>query len=325
MGFRKWPTQPSATATTWACYSIAPAARKKRRLPSILWAAKRDHTCTGKRTGKTKTVKPHTHTLALVAGANVSCGLLMEKESACSHVLLSMAFKGPRGSRGAGRGMASAALDAARASHGRCGRRKDAGALLGTCAPLSAEATKREDEDAKQGGTKRTGPPLQEVLQLQAHMVGDDAAALKKLRGECQPDQRKRCLEVAGAVAALDPELGAALATKGGDAAIMRAVANVPHDSCPHADVLVALASQAARLRLLAIAGHCAQWCAAAPRLSSRVRSAYIKAVGDGPKQAGVYTKLMVNTRIDALVNESLKRSAGGDGGGRAMGAGRRG
>jgi hypothetical protein len=84
---------------------------------------------------------------------------------------------------------------------------------------------------------------------------------------------------VAGAVAALDPELGAALATKGGDAAIMRAVANVPHDSCPHADVLVALASQAARLRLLAIAGHCAQWCAAAPRLSSRVRSAYIKAV----------------------------------------------
>jgi hypothetical protein len=41
--------------------------------------------------------------------------------------------------------------------HGRCGRRKDAGALLGTCAPLAAEAKKREDEDAKQGGTKRTG------------------------------------------------------------------------------------------------------------------------------------------------------------------------
>ena len=115
--------------------------------------------------------------------------------------------------------------------------------------------------------------------------------------------------EVADAVAALDPELGAALATKGGEAAIKRAVANVPLNSCPHDDVLVALASQAARLGLLAIAGHCAQRCAAAPRLSSRVRSAYIKAVclvgsldeGDGPKQAGVYTKLMVNTRIDAL------------------------
>ena len=77
----------------------------------------------------------------------------------------------------------------------RCGRRKDAGALLGTCAPLAAEAKKREDEESKLGGTKRTGPPLQELLlQLQAHMVGDDAAALKKLRDECQPDQRKRCL-----------------------------------------------------------------------------------------------------------------------------------
>jgi hypothetical protein len=58
--------------------------------------------------------------------------------------------------------------------------------------------------------------------------------------------------------------------------------------------LLVALASQTARLGLLAIAGHCAQWCAAAPRLSTRVRSAYIKAVclvgsldeGDGPEQA---------------------------------------
>ena len=79
-------------------------------------------------------------------------------------------------------------------------------------------------------------------------------------------------------MAALDPELGAALATKGGEAAIKRAVANVPLNSCPHDDVLVALASQAARLGLLAIAGHCAQRCAAAPRLSSRVRSAYIKA-----------------------------------------------
>ena len=49
-------------------------------------------------------------------------------------------------------------------------------------------------------------------------------------------------------------------------------------ETIPHTDVLVALASRAARLRLLAIAGHCAQWCAAAPRLSSRVRSAYIKA-----------------------------------------------
>ena len=77
---------------------------------------------------------------------------------------------------------------------GAAAGRKDAGALLGTCAPLAAEAKKREDEDAKQGGTKRTGPPLQEQLQLQAHLVGDDAAALKKLRHECQPDQRKRCL-----------------------------------------------------------------------------------------------------------------------------------
>ena len=35
-------SHPRPRATTWACYSIAPAARKKRRLPSILWAAKRD-------------------------------------------------------------------------------------------------------------------------------------------------------------------------------------------------------------------------------------------------------------------------------------------
>ena len=106
--------------------------------------------------------------------------------------------------------MASAALDAARASHGRCGRRKDAGALLGTCAPLAAEAKKREDEESKLGGTKRTGPPLQELLlQLQAHMVGDDAAAQKKLRGECQPDQRKRCLVLTHATAV--PARGARL------------------------------------------------------------------------------------------------------------------
>jgi hypothetical protein len=35
-------SHPRPRATTWACYSIAPAARKKQRLPSILWAAKRD-------------------------------------------------------------------------------------------------------------------------------------------------------------------------------------------------------------------------------------------------------------------------------------------
>ena len=136
---------------------------------------------------------------------------------------------------------------------------------------------------------------------------------------------RRRCLdptrrhpfsaaqEVAGAVAALDPELGAALATKGGDAAIKRALANVPLSSFPHADVLVALASGSSRSRATARSGArrrpgCRAACA---RRTSR-RSCLVGSLdeGDGPKQAGVYTKLMVNTRIDALVNESLKRSA---------------
>ena len=117
-------------------------------------------------------------------------------------------------------------------------------------------------------------------------------------------------VEVEGAIAALDPALGTALATEGGEAARRKAVLQVPSGGTPHDDVLVALATQAAAHGRLELADLCAARCASSAKLACRVRSSYIKAmvmVGqldaskEFPAQGDVYTRRMVSTRIEAL------------------------
>ena len=214
----------------------------------------------------------------------------------------------------------------------RCGKKKEAAALLLACAT---------GDKGEQSLADRCDVALQELLlQQQAHVLLDDAGALKKLRDEAAAGPtatpRRRALiltqllvdggppgandpkgggfdlpvEVEGAIAALDPALGNALETEGGEAARRKAVLQVPSGGTPHDDVLVALATQAAAHGLLEIADLCATRCASSGKLACRVRSSYIKAmvmVGqldaskEFPAQGDVYTRRMVSTRIEAL------------------------
>ena len=215
----------------------------------------------------------------------------------------------------------------------RAGRKKDAGALLAGCAA---------GEKGEAALVDKCDPALaEELLQLQAHMALEDAAAIKKMQDEAKAGPtatpRRRALiltqlladggppgdpkaggfdmagEVGGAVAALDPDLGAALSTEGGEEAVRKAVLSVNSSSsqgCPDDDLLILLAAAAIRHGLLTIADHCATRCVSSAKLSVRVRSSFIKAqvsVGlldaspDFPAQGEVYTKRMVSTRIEAL------------------------
>lgn len=214
----------------------------------------------------------------------------------------------------------------------RAGKKKEAAALLLACASGDKGEASLAD---------RCDPSLQELLlQLQAHVLLDDAAALKKLRDEAAAGPtatpRRRALiltqllvdggppnandpkgggfdlpvEVEGAAAALDPHLGTALASEGGPEAVRKAVLSAPSGGTPHDDVLIQLATQAAAHGLLDLADLCAIRCASSAKLACRVRSSYINAMvmvgrldasGDFPSQGDVYTKRMVSTRIEAL------------------------
>ena len=189
------------------------------------------------------------------------------------------------------------------------GKKKEAGALLGGASGLAQERLEQE-----------------QLLQLQLHMLGDDAAAVKKLRDDSASKPRNKGLltaqllrdggavgdpqaELADAVAAVDPELSAALKTEGDQAAIGAAVSTLK-GATDDADVLMALATQAAARGLLDLANHCANRCATAPSLACRVRAGYVREMVKlgrlddgtaGPPQSEVYTRLMVGTRVDSL------------------------
>jgi len=198
--------------------------------------------------------------------------------------------------------------------HARCmdraGRKKEAVPILQSVVPLAKSCSEALQE---------------QLLRLQGHMVADDPAALKKLRDENEKIPRRKALltaqvladgqptnaeaEVKAAIAALDPSLLDALQTQGGNEAASKAVASLK-GSCEDDDLLLALASQAAKHGLLSIASQCAERCASSSRLSSRVRAAYLRELmrvkqldddSEGPAQGNVYTRRMVGTRIEAL------------------------
>ena len=212
----------------------------------------------------------------------------------------------------------------------RCGKKKEAAALLLACAT---------GEKGEQSLADKCDAALQEqLLQQQAHVLLDDAAALKKLRDEAATGPtatpRRRALiltqllvdggppgdpkgggfdmqaEVEGAMGALDPALGEALAIEGDVAARRKVVQQAPLGGTPHDDVLINLATQAAAHGLLELASLCATRCTSSAKLACRVRSSYIQAMvmvgeldasGEYPAQGEVYTRRMVSTRIEAL------------------------
>ena len=165
----------------------------------------------------------------------------------------------------------------------RSGKKKDAAALLTACsAGDKGEAALVERCDASLA---------EQLVQLQAHMLLDDAGALTKLRSEAATSPRRRALvltqlmtdggppadpkapfdfagECDGAIAALDPDLGAALATEGGEEAVRKAVLQTASSSsgCADDDLLIMLATQAASNGLLKTAEHCATRCASCRR-----------------------------------------------------------
>ena len=191
------------------------------------------------------------------------------------------------------------------------GKKKEAGDLLD-----SKEVSELAKERLEQ----------EQLLQLLLHMRGDDAAAVKKLRDDSASKPRNKGLltaqllrdggavadpqaELADAVAAVDPELAAALKTEGDQAAIAAAVSTLK-GATDDADVLMALATQAATRGLLDLANHCANRCATAKSLACRVRAGYVREMVKigrlddgtaGPPQSEVYTRLMVGTRVDSL------------------------
>ena len=108
---------------------------------------------------------------------------------------------------------------------------------------------------------------------------------------------------------AVDKEMAAALRTEGDQAAVTAAVGQLK-GATEDADVLLALATQAAAAGLLDLASHIANRCGTAKALAARVVVAYvretvkIKRLDDGsagPAQSEVYTRLMVGTRVECL------------------------
>ena len=192
------------------------------------------------------------------------------------------------------------------------GKRKEAGAMLGTCGGLAKE--RRETE---------------QLLQLQLHMLAEDAGAAKKVRDDNASKPRLKGLltaqalrdaaappptaadEIIDAMGAVDKEFAAALRAEGGAAAVQAAVLEL-RGSCEDADVLLALATQAVECGLLDLADHAANRCAMATDLAARVRAGYVREAvrvkrlddgSNGPPQGDVYTRLMVGTRVASLKN----------------------
>jgi serine/threonine-protein kinase ATR len=190
------------------------------------------------------------------------------------------------------------------------GKRKEAGAMLGTCGGLAKE--RRETE---------------QLLQLQLHMLAEDAGAAKKLRDDNASKPRLKGLltaqalrdaaappptaaeEIIDAMGAVDKEFAAVLRAEGGAPAVQAAMLEL-RGSCDEADVLLALATQAVECGLLDLADHAANRCAMATELGARVRAGYVREAvrvkrlddgSNGPPQGEVYTRLMVGTRVDGL------------------------
>lgn len=126
----------------------------------------------------------------------------------------------------------------------RAGRKKEAPPILLALAPLAAKCGEGV---------------VEELLRMQAHVAADDPAALKKLRDESEKLPRRKGVltaqwladgappdprgEVRAAIAALDPELSAAMEVEGGEEGVARAVAMLK-GRCEDDDLLLSIASQ---------------------------------------------------------------------------------
>jgi len=190
------------------------------------------------------------------------------------------------------------------------GKRKEAAAML------AAQAVPLLKSDV-------SAPAADELVQLQARLLGDDAAGLKKLREDYAREPRRAALltaqllrdggaavatseaaaaELLGAVAGLSAELAAVLRAEGGEEAMRKAVAALA-GNCEFGAELVTLAARAAEWRLLGLAACIAQRVGSAPELAARTRALLVLQTVRVARldSADTFTREMVSVRVEAV------------------------